>query len=86
MGGRAVGQVTARRVWWGLFGRGARGTLFQRGCSCRTIASGKLTRRVSRLSSQALTADEVEELIRMADPDRDGKVPLEEFKELECWR
>jgi len=35
---------------------------------------------------EALTSSEVEELIKMADPDRDGKISFEEFKDMECWK
>ena len=73
-GARALGRTRAGR-WEGEGGSG------------RPVSSSELTLRASRLSCfQALTAAEVEELIKMADPNGDGKVSLEEFKDMECWK
>ena len=35
---------------------------------------------------EALTQEECDEMIRMADPNNDGKVSLEEFRDMECWK
>ena len=35
---------------------------------------------------EALTQAECDEMIRMADPNNDGKVSLEEFRGMECWK
>lgn len=35
---------------------------------------------------EALTSAEVDELIKMADPDQDGRISFEEFKGMECWK
>lgn len=35
---------------------------------------------------QALTQAEVDEMMIMADPNADGKISLEEFRDMECWK
>ena len=36
--------------------------------------------------AEALTQAECDEMILMADPNNDGKVSLEEFRDMECWK
>merc|ERR1711998_20347 len=35
---------------------------------------------------EALTATEVDELVKMAGPDQDGKIVFDAFKDMECWK
>ena len=75
-----VGWEAADRTWDADKGVGweGRGTAAPRTC-------GPYTARPCA-SWQALTPAEVEELIKMADPDRDGKISFDEFKDMECWK
>lgn len=41
---------------------------------------------IGAASGQALTHQEVEELIQLADPDANGNITLAEFKAMECWK